>query len=156
MGRVGTILVTTLLLACTSTQDTSLQVRPIPTPVIVPLLTPLTPAELLSRGLEAFILHQYQDAIQAFQEAIKSGGLNDKGRAVSYWHIGTSYRMLEEQDNAAEAFFYFIAVAQEITDIDDEGFISAIDLGPKIEDANEFIETLWRLKTQGINQVSLF
>ena len=103
---------------------------------------PKTTQELLQFGFFMYENRQIGQAARAFARAISSGELNDRGRTLVYYYLGVCYRIMGDTDQAAENFFFFSIVGQDVLE-DDVGFSQSIDLVTKVEEARRFVSDLW-------------
>ncbi|RYF11331.1 MAG: hypothetical protein EOO40_03520 [Deltaproteobacteria bacterium] len=141
-----------ILTCVTNCATASLATHP-PTP---PALQPapqatdpeLSASDLLHRGFELF--HQDEDAAasQSFRDALGTGGLNDAGRSLAYWHIFVCEQSLGHQDVAAEALSSFVVAAQDVlqqaaTGDDAEGFAVRFDLRRRLARARATLSAVW-------------
>ena len=98
-----------------------------------------------------YTMELWQGSINSFYEALYTGDLNNSGRAVCYWHIAQAYLHLADADNAAEAFFFFSIVADDIIypknrmDFlgNSSNFIESFELYDKLDFAIDYINILW-------------
>jgi tetratricopeptide (TPR) repeat protein len=106
----------------------------------------------LESAIISFSLGYWDDAIESFWRAIKTGGLNDAGRALAYWHIAQCYNNLGNKDGVIEALFNFASVAQDIIDIQevhkfnvtqDDDFITNFELVGKLLWARSIVNFEW-------------
>jgi hypothetical protein len=158
MANITRIVLTILLLSCVSSQPEKPKLISLvpPPPIENPAPEPKTVIKEHSAGeyLE-FAFMQYHNrlwasSINSFELAIGTGNLNDAGRALAYWHIGDCYLKLSREDEAAEAFFFFMVVGQSILEEErryavtaDGDFTTHFGLEKKIQDAIMFFQGLW-------------
>ena len=108
----------------------------------------LSASQYLEMGFNLFQDKQFARAALFFQAAIKTGNLNDRGRAMCYWFIGQSNQALNNKDEAAEAYLFFTIVAQDIIENTYEiNFVQESGILINLEYATRFIETLWQERT---------
>jgi len=137
---------------------------PVPKQVIEPppvvkrvVLDELPVAELMQIAFMQWERELWQEAATVFQIAINSGMLNDMGRVVCYWHIGQAFEKIGNIDQAAEAYFSFTMVAEDIlfpTNWEhepmppNEEFIMGFGLREKLDYAAQYINLLWESRTK--------
>ena len=124
-------------------------------PPVIEERVELPVGEWLERGFAMLSLKRFELAIHSFEKAIGTNSLNDAGRCLSYWSIADAWYNLNDIDNAAEAYFSFLQVAQDIIDerdvrkyaVDANGdFVEYFDLKTKMAVVKDFLNTIWAIR----------
>lgn len=145
------IIVSLIITTCAHGNPVAEPPPPIPQAPAPQVTEEPTAADYLEAGMDQFNRKMYRKAVQSFRYAIKSGMLNDMGRALAYWHIGFAYQQIGKEDNAAEAYFSFIIVGQDILEADRaKDFIQGFRLKLKMKLATAYINALWTSRTKGV------
>lgn len=111
-----------------------------------------TAGEYLDMAFKQYMAGLWRYAADSFTLALKTGELNDKGRALAYWHIGECYIKLQDRDKCAEAWFSFITIAQDLIEYNaKDEFVVGFQLERKIKLAGAFIKALWKERTSEPN-----
>jgi hypothetical protein len=123
----------------------------------LPPISPEAPAgELLEYAFTMFNIRNYSQASKVFGWALNTGNLNDAGRALCYWHIAQCCMKMGNKDGAAEAYFSFVTVADDIIKVRDvrrfavDGavdFVDSFQLIEKLDMARSYLNVLWLSKS---------
>jgi tetratricopeptide (TPR) repeat protein len=159
--RMRYALLLTLLAGCAASPS---RPQPAPEPVkaaTTPVATPepepkiMSPGDYLKLAFGYHTAKAYERSIENFENAIATGRLNNVGRAISYWHIGEAHERMERYELAAEAFFSFTVVAQEILESGEhqDGFVKEFDLSRRIDVAVNYIDAIWDVQKKFAGEV---
>lgn len=120
-------------------------------------LPELPAGELLSMALTTYHAESYREAEGFFIRALRTGNLNDAGRALAYWHLGTAYNKLGDVDSECEAMSSFISVAEDVIGMRDErhfavnedgtDFVEGFELQRKLTQARTVLNSVWARRT---------
>lgn len=113
--------------------------------------------ELLEFAFEQFHLNRNRAAADGFLAALATGLLNDAGRAIAYWHIYASTRILGRGDESNEALLSFVTIGEDmLADVrsqksdtkaagwnDTEDFVVRFDLARRVSHARAALAAAW-------------
>jgi hypothetical protein len=160
----GAVITVTTLCACATAEQIFAPALPL-VASLEPVVSNSTPAagdqdedintsagDLLEQGLRHFARNETDESIQSFQAAIRTGHLNDAGRALAYWHIFNCENDLGHTDASLEALSSFVIVGQDTVDMrsmtafavdDSSDFVERFDLERRLARARAILSSTW-------------
>ncbi|MCK5690684.1 hypothetical protein KAI87_15495 [Myxococcota bacterium] len=107
---------------------------------------------VFAEAYESMTRGEWQNGITLFDDALKSGFLNDGARAIAYWNLYYAHNQLKRDDACLEAISSFIVVAEELLYPVDSSrltqevyrdFIESFNLKRRLERARAKIAAAW-------------
>ena len=118
----------------------------------------MSAAAILEHAFAALRAERMRLAGMLFRNAIRSGGLNDAGRAWAYWHIYVTERDRGAMDASADALSSFVVVGQNLLERRQRiaaeraagaaGFAKRFDLPKRLSLARAMLSVIWSPRIQ--------